>query len=175
MKWASKVPAAAALLLGIVAAAPSVAPARADVVTDWNVTANALMTAENVGNNPRLRNLAMMHVAMSDAITTVQNRYARVVATVPAAPSASAEAAAAAAARQILTELYPAQKTEIEKSYTESLKAIPDGSAKSEGIVLGIQVAAAVQAECDKDGTDTPDTYRPHTTPGVYVSTQPPV
>ena len=32
-----------------------------------------------------------------------------------------------------------------------------------------------VQAECAKDGTDAPDTYRPHTTPGAYVSTQPPV
>ena len=99
------------------------------------------MTAENVGNNPRLRNLAMMHVAMSDAINTVQNRYTRVVATIPLVPGASAEAAAAAAARQILTELYPAQKAKIEETYAASLKAIPDGSAKSEGIALGMQVA----------------------------------
>ena len=170
----SKVP-AAALLTGMVAVALLPVPARADVVTDWNVTANAVMTAENVGNNPRLRNLAMMHVAMSDAINTVQNRYTRVVATIPLAPSASAEAAAAAAAQQILTELYPAQKAKIEETYTASLKAIPDGSAKSEGVALGMQVAADVQAECAKDGTDAPDTYRPHTTPGAYVSTQPPV
>jgi hypothetical protein len=174
MKWASQVP-SAGLLVGMIATALSFAPAKADVISDWNVTANSVMTAENVGNNPRLRNLAMMHVAMSDAINTVQNRYARVVATVPLAPSASAEAASAAAARQILTELYPAQKGKIEETYTASLKAIPDGSAKSEGIALGMQVAAAVQAECAKDGTDAPDTYRPHTTAGIYVSTQPPV
>src|SRR5918997_1319831 len=95
---------AATLLPGIVAAALLIAPARADVVTDWNVTANAVMTAENVGNNPRLRNLAMMHVAMSDAINTVQNRYIRVVVTIPSVPGASAEAAAASAARQNLSE-----------------------------------------------------------------------
>jgi hypothetical protein len=100
--------------------------ARADVVTDWNVTANALV-ANDVGNNPRLRTLAMVHVAMSDAINTVQNRYTRVVATLPVAPGASAEAAAATAARQILTQVYPEQKAKIEEAYGASLKAIPDG------------------------------------------------
>ena len=96
MKAIPRIP-AAVLLPGIVAAALWVAPACADVVTDWNVTANALV-ANDVGNNPRLRTLAMVHVAMSDAINTVQNHYTRVVATLPAAPGASAEAAAATAA-----------------------------------------------------------------------------
>jgi len=162
------------LLPGIVAAALSVAAARADVVTDWNVTTNALV-ANDVGNNPKLRTLAMVHVAMSDAINTVQNRYARVIATLPAAPSASAEAAAATAARQILTEIYPKQKVKIEEAYAASLKAIPDGPAKTEGIKLGMEVAAAVQADRANDGTNAPDTYRPHAAPGAYVPTAPPL
>jgi len=164
----------AALLTSIVAAALLVAPARADVITDWNVTTNALV-AKDVGNNPKLRTLAMVHVAMSDAINTVQNRYTRVVATLPAAPSASAEAAAATAARQILTQIYPEQKAKIEETYAASLKAIPDGSAKTEGIKLGMAVAEAVQADRANDGTNAPDTYRPHTTPGAYVTTTPPL
>jgi hypothetical protein len=57
----------AAFMPGIIAAALLVTSARADVVTDWNVLANALV-ANDVGNNPRLRTLAMVHVAMSDAI-----------------------------------------------------------------------------------------------------------
>src|SRR5215472_19051994 len=163
-----------AALPGIVAAALSVAPARADVVTDWNLIANALV-AKDVGNNPKLRTLAMVHVAMSDAINTVQNRYTRVVATLPAAPGASAEAAAATAARQILTQVYPEQKAKIEEAYATSLKAIPDGTAKAEGIKLGMEVAEAVQADRANDGTNIPDTYRPHTTPGAYVPTTPPL
>ena len=134
------------LLPAIIGAALLVAPARADVVTDWNVTATALV-ANDVGNNPRLRTLAMVHVAMSDAINTVQNHYTRVVATLPAAPGASAEAAAATAARQILIKIYPGQKAKIEEAYAASLKAIPDGPAKSEGITLGTKVAEAVQAD----------------------------
>src|SRR6266516_1808119 len=159
----------AALLPGIVAAALLVASARADVVTDWNVTANALV-ANDVGNNRKMRTLAMVHVAMSDAINTVQNRYTRVVATLPAAPGASAEAAAATAARQILTQVYPEQKAKIEEAYAASLKAIPDGPAKTEGIKLGMEVAEAVQADRANDGTNAPDT-----TPGAYVTTTPPL
>ena len=136
----------AALLPGIVAAALLAASARADVVTDWNVIANALV-AKDVGNNPKLRTLAMVHVAMSDAVNTIQNRYARVVATLPAAPGASAEAAAATAARQILNQMYPEQTAKIEETYAASLKAIPDGPAKTEGIKLGMEVAEAVQGD----------------------------
>src|SRR5688572_29484664 len=157
----------AVLLPGIVAAALWVAPACADVVTDWNATANALV-ANDVGNNPKYRTLAMVHVAMSDAINTVQNRYTRVVATLPVAPGASAESAAATAARQILTQVYPAQKAKIEEAYVTSLKAIPDGPAKSEGIELGMKVADAVQADRANDGSNAPDSYRPHAAPGAY-------
>jgi hypothetical protein len=167
-------PAAASLLPGMVAAALLAASARADVVTDWNAITTALV-ASDVGNNPKLRTLAMVHVAMSDAINTVQNRYTRVVATLPAAPGASAEAAAATAARQILTQIYPKQKAKIEEAYATSLKAISDGSAKTEGIKLGMKVAEAVQADRSNDGTNDPDTYRPHTTPGAYVPTTSPL
>jgi len=134
------------------------------------VIANDLV-AKDVGNNPKLRTLAMVHVAMSDAINTIQNRYTRVVATLPPAAGASAEAAAATAARQILIQIYPEQKAKIEEAYAESLKAIPEGPARTEGIKLGMAAAEAVQADRANDGTNTPDTYRPHTTPGAYVPT----
>src|SRR5215204_3736199 len=85
-------------------------PARADVVTDWNQTAIEVMKAAGVGGNPWTRTLAMVHVAMSDAINAVEDRYTRYLPTIPFVPNASAEVAAAAAARQILVQLYPNQK-----------------------------------------------------------------
>jgi hypothetical protein len=172
MTWTLKAP--ATLLPGMIAAALLATPTRADVVTDWNALTNALV-ANDVGNNPKLRTLAMVHVAMSDAINTVQNRYSRVVAMLPAAPNASAEAAAATAAWQILNQIYPEQKAKTGETYAASLKAIADGTAKTEGIKLGMEVAAAVQADRANDGTNVPDTYRPHTAPGAYVPTTPPL
>ena len=50
---------------------------------------------------------------------------------------------------------------------------IPDGPAKNQGIALGEEVAAAVQADRADDGTNAPDTYRPFTSAGVYVTTAP--
>ena len=148
--------------------------ARADTVTDWNQTAIQVIRAAGVSGAPGTRSLAMMHVAMSDAINSVQGRYTRYIATVAAVPGASAEVAAAAAARQILVQLYPKQKTMVDEAYAESVKGIPDGDAKSAGVALGEQVAAAVQADRAADGANVPDTYRPLTSPGVWVPTTPP-
>src|SRR5258705_1239142 len=95
----------------VLCAALAFAPlSQADVVTDWNQTAIEVMKAANVAGNPWTRSLAMTHVAMADAVNSVQGRYTRFAATVPMAPKASAEAAASAAAREMLLRLYPAQK-----------------------------------------------------------------
>lgn len=145
--------------------------ARADTVTDWNQTAVEVMKGAGVGGNPWARTLAMVHVAMSDAINSVQPRYARYVASIPNKPAASAEVAAAAAARKILLDLYPNQKAMVDDAFTASIKGVPDGAAKSDAIALGEQAAATVQADRSNDGTDAPDTYRPVTSPGVWVPT----
>jgi hypothetical protein len=153
----------------------AIGAAQADTITDWNETARAVMKAANVGGNPASRTLAMVHVAMSDAVNSVQNRYTRYVATIPFVPDASAEAAASASARHVLVQLYPNQKALIEESFTVALKSIPEGAPKSSGLALGEQVAAAVQADRSNDGTHAPDTYRPFTSPGVWVPTTPPI
>jgi hypothetical protein len=146
----------------------------ADTVTDWNQTAIDVMKAERVAGNPWSRTLAMVHVAMSDAINAVQGRYTRYGVTVPAAPGASAEVAAAAAARHLLVQLSPNQKAMVDEAYAASLKTVREGAAKSEGVALGEQVATAIQADRSADGTNVPDTYRPLTSPGVWVPTTPP-
>src|SRR5258706_13400869 len=101
----------------VLCAALAFAPlSQADVVTDWSQTAIEVMKTANVAGNPWTRSMAMMHVAMSDAVNTVQGRYTRFITTGPAAPGASAEAAASAAAREMLLQLYPAQKAKIDEA-----------------------------------------------------------
>ena len=65
----------------------------------------------------------------------------------------------------------PAQQAAIDADYQAALKPLPDGRAKTDGIAVGEQAAAAVVASCADDGAMAPNTYRPHTTPGVYVPT----
>jgi hypothetical protein len=149
--------------------------AHADVIIDWNQNALEVLKAANVFGGPWSRAMAMMHVAMSDAVNSVQPRYVRFVSTAPAAPNASAEAAAVSAARHVLIQLAPAQKSKTDEAYAQSLSAIPDGPGKSDGIALGEQVAALILADRATDATNEPDTYRPITSPGVWVPTQPPL
>src|SRR5262249_17902675 len=97
------------------------------------------------------------------------------IATVPGVPSASAEVAAAAAARHIPMPLYPNQKAPIEEAYAASPKTVPEGPAKSASVAVGGQGAPADEADRADDGTSVPDTYRPFTSPGVWVPTTPPL
>ena len=135
--------------------------AQADIVTDWNIKTLELTQAAQASGNAQARTLAMVHVAMSDAINSVKGRYTRYVTNVPMMPAASADAAAASAARTILGELFAKQKAAIDETYASSIKAIPDGESKTQGITLGEQVAAAILADRASDGTAAPDTYRP--------------
>ena len=145
--------------------------AQADVVSDWNQAADDVMNAAKAVGAPRARAYAMVHVAMSDAINSVQAKYTRYVAGVSLMPQASPEVAAAAAARQILTQLFPKGKAIVDEAYAASIKGVPEGPAKSEGIALGERIAAAIQTDRASDGTTVPDTYRPLTSPGVWVPT----
>ena len=160
-------------VLGAMLASASLA--RADVITDWNQTAIDVMKAANVAGNPWTRSMAMMNVAMSDAVNTVQNRYTRFIAEGPRAPKASAEAAAAGAAREMLLRLYPDQKEKISQAYAASIADVAEGTARNEGVIVGEQAAAAVFAERTNDASNAPDMYRPLTTPGVWIPTTPPL
>src|SRR5712671_7876665 len=149
--------------------------ARADVITDWTQTAIDVMKAVNVAGNPFTRTLAMVHVSMSDSINAVQDRYTRFTPDIAPDPNASAEAAAAAAAREILMRQYPGQKARIDAAFAAMLEAVPDSPARAAGIALGEKVAATVFADRQNDSTNLPDTYRPMTTPGIWVPTTPPL
>jgi hypothetical protein len=59
----------------------------------------------------------------------------------------------------------------MKAALADYLAAIPDGTAKSDGVSLGEAVAARILQARTDDGSNAPDDYRPHTTPGVYVPT----
>jgi hypothetical protein len=157
------------------AALSAAGPAQADVVTDWNATGFDVMNAANVAGAPAARGLAIMHVAMADAVNTVHKRYTRYAYQGALRPSASAEVAAASAARSALLALFPAQRAKIDAAYAASTSAVPDGPSKDGGAALGEEAAAAVLADRAKDDSAVPDNYRPITAPGTWVPTTPPL
>ena len=145
--------------------------ARADVVTEWNDVAVARLVAARQLPPDGARSMAMVHVAMFDAINAAQPRYTSYAFKGKAPAGASPEAAGVAAARTVLLKLYPDQSEAIDKAYAASLSAIPDGAGRSAGIALGEQVGNECIAMRENDGVSATVAYRPVTAAGVYVPT----
>jgi hypothetical protein len=158
------------LAVVMLAAAPC---AHADVVTDANAKA-AEIASRIPGTPPAVRAMAIVQVSVFEAASAITGRYPTSRVKLTAAPGASVDAAVAAATRTALLKLIPAQQAAIDADYQAALRSLPDGSAKSDGIAVGEQAASAVVAACATDGAVAPNTYRPHTTPGVYVPTMSP-
>jgi hypothetical protein len=144
--------------------------AHADVVTDANARA-AEIASKNLATPIAVRTMAIVQVSVFEAANAISGRYPAFRAKLTAAPGASVDAAVASATRTALLKLMPTQQTAIEADYQAALKVVPEGRAKADGIAIGEQAATTIVAMCAEDGAVAPNTYRPHTTPGVYVPT----
>ena len=91
-----------AALIGASLAAAIPASARANVITDWDEKAVAVVTpmAGLSGTLPYMaqRMMGMVHAAMFDAVNSIERRYRPYLVQLPAPPTTSKDAAAAAAA-----------------------------------------------------------------------------
>jgi PAP2 superfamily protein len=155
------------LIGGLLAAAS----ATADVIHDWNENVVTAGYTARQGPPPHTRIVAMVHLAMFEAVNSIDARYRPYRARLAAEPGASREAAAAAAAHYLLVRIYPDQAKEMDKALQASLADVTDETARINGTRLGERAGAAMLAERSNDGAAGPDTYRPFTAPGKYVPT----
>ena len=142
--------------------------ARADVITDWNDKACAVVG--KVGAGPAgHRMMAVVQVAVFEAVNSIDPKYAPYMERIAAPRGASIDAAVAAANRATLVELVPAEKAAIEAAYQSAIAAIPEGAAKADGVAVGEKAAAMMLARAGKDGWNAAENYQPHTSAGRYV------
>jgi hypothetical protein len=146
-------------------------PVSADVITDWNEKAVAFVSKHRMLPPQAERVIASVHLAMFDAVNSIEPRYRPYRLAVITSKDASPEAAAAVAAGMVLAGLHPNDSEEVNTLMAAYLAAIPSTEAKSNGIKVGQEVAAKIVAERKVDGAAAPDAYRPKTRPGVYVPT----
>ena len=142
----------------------------ADVVTEANAKA-ADIASRSPMTPIAVRTMAVVQVSVFEAVNAISGRYPPLRPTIAAPAGASVEAAVAAATRTALSRLMPTQQAAIEADYATALQRVSDGRAKTDGIAVGEQAAAAIVASCADDGWTAPDSYRPATTAGVYVPT----
>ena len=123
-----------------------------NIVIQWNET----LQAQFVGTGPgiHIRALPMMHIAMFDAINSIEGRYTPYLGRIGGSLGASAEAAGAAAARDVLAALYPAQQAVFDDLLASQLAGIPPGFAQR-GVEIGQAAAKAVLDWRQNDGWPT--------------------
>lgn len=145
------------------------AAAGADVVTQWN------LQVFTIGGPQIQRTLAMVHLAMFDAVNALGPRYTRYLTTLPPAPaSASPDAAAAAAAHGVMLRLFPLQQPALAAALAASLATVPDGPDEDAGVAFGDAVAQAMYDSRATDRILVPGpVYVFGTEPGEYQMTTP--
>lgn len=167
-------------VLGIVTLAVLVAHGTrvgADEVFEWNETAFAVTVAG--GQNPILvsRSLAMVQLAVHDALNAIDRRYEPYLYEGRAEAGAAPAAAIAAASREVLAGVVPSFGSEaqrekalamLDRAYAVALEQIPHGPTKEAGLAVGQMAAQALLTARQADGALATPAYTPGTAPGQW-------
>jgi hypothetical protein len=102
---------------------------------------------EHLGPGRASRAVAIVHLAMFEAVNAIENKYKSYAGIEPAGPEKiSMEAAIAQAAHDTLNVMFRVQSPECDRHLAQYLGAMPDTPEKQRGIDLGGQAALAVLA-----------------------------
>ena len=106
---------------------------------------------EQLGPARAGRAIAIVHIAIFEAVNAIKGGYESYAGIAPVRPSTSIDAAIAQAAHDTLVALFPSQSPSFDALLAEDLGELKDKRAKADGIALGQQVAAAVLAMRNDD------------------------
>jgi membrane-associated phospholipid phosphatase len=145
--------------------------ASADIVTDWNQAALDTIRARSTPPPAAARNLAIVHVAIYDAVNGVRRTHEPYLVRGDVSSRASIEAAATSAAHDALVALYPADQSTFDALHTSILGGIPGGLRKEQGIAWGKDVAAQILAARANDGSTATAPFPGSQEPGQWRPT----
>jgi hypothetical protein len=138
------------MLLSFTVAAST--PARAaDAVLEWNQIALSATVTAAQGPNPQTRSMAIVHVAVHDAVNAITREYDTYLNIGRGPWDGSPEAAAIGAAHYALVNLFPSQAAALNAARATSLasRGLTDADA---GVPFGQAVAAQILALRATDG-----------------------
>lgn len=128
---------------------------------------------EQIGPGRASRAMAIVHIAIFEAINAIKGGYESYLGVPPVAEETNVEAAIATAAHDTLAALYLTQEDVFLYQKVLDLQAIPDSPAKERGVALGHEIATAVIALRANDGSAHPEPvigvdYNPSDAPGIW-------
>ncbi|XYJ10166.1 hypothetical protein ACSUZJ_22795 [Telluria sp. B2] len=116
------------------------------------VVGDVVQEAEQLGPTRTSRVMAIVQIAVYDALNAIAKRYPGYSGTIEALPDSSQDAAIAQATHDTLVALYPRQAARFDAWLREDLARLPEGRAKRNGVDVGRRAAAAILALRASDG-----------------------
>lgn len=140
-----------------------------DVVLQWDrVLGQTIQAGAHPPTVMPTRSFAMMHLAMFDAVNSIEHRYRPYLTEVRGYQNASARIAAAKAAYSVLSALYPNRVSVFDVEYQISLDG-RDPNRNRQAIRIGEETAEAILENRENDGWSAPWTpYSLPATPGNW-------
>ena len=112
---------------------------------------------EQRGRTRTSRVMAIVHIAIYDALNAIARRYPGYSGPLPAFADSSPDAAIAQAAHDTLVALYPRQAGRLDAWLNDDLARLPAGRSKLNGVDVGRRAAAAILALRANDGSGIPN------------------
>jgi hypothetical protein len=145
-----------------------------DPVVSWNNAVLDTLTALGPGGPAAGRPLAIVQVAVYDAVNAIAHDGHRgYLYNLPAPRVTSVDAAVAQAAHDTLAALYPTRAAIYDAKLAEDLAAVPDGPGERFGVALGKLTAKLVLDNRAGDHSTDVVTYTPKTGAGYWQPTPP--
>jgi membrane-associated phospholipid phosphatase len=177
--------AAAAIACAVAALGAScIATAADDAILRWNTVAIQAVVDDHSGTfGPRLqpgptggsRALAIVHIAMFDAVNAIDGSYDAYHAIANPPAGASIDAAIAQAAHDTLVALYPTQQQVFDKQLALALAGVPANQGRAAGIAVGAAAALNILNDRAADGSAAGQIpiYQPTSDPPLAGEHQP--
>ncbi len=146
------------------------APASPAAVIHWNeIAQRVIIQVAKQTPTPSVIYMAYPQAAVYDAVLAIEGGYQPYKLNLKPRPGASVDAAVATAAHDVLVHYFPDQKAALDTDYTTALAAIPDGTAKTDGLAVGQEAAAGIIADRQGDGLEADIGFKmPSPAPGVW-------
>jgi uncharacterized protein (TIGR03118 family) len=142
-----------------------------DVVLQWNQAVLSAIRADKPTIGFVTRDLAIVHTAIYDAVSAIDQTSSAFHVPAQAPADASPVAAADVAGLFTASALFPTDTALFQATYQAVLADVPDGQAKTDGVTVGRFVAEQTLISRVSDGANAFVPYTPGTNPGDWRPT----